>query len=165
MTKYQQVTCKCHHMVKLQLLIHPFIITQKKQNPHISMVYLYIIITQNIARDDSQVVSVIVTILFHFTHTGPLEKTSGSDYPSLETTSIIMRTGRLSIRGCLPLTFTMIPGDHLNQVGEAPNCAFVSEVRVLECSDGRTQDAADHIHVFVRVCYQNYIMPLHLQLL
>ena len=52
-------------MVKLQLLIHPFIITQKKQNPHNSMVYLYIIITQNIAPDDSSVVSVIVTILFH----------------------------------------------------------------------------------------------------
>ena len=91
--------------------------------------------------------------------------TSGSDYPSLETTSIIMRTGRLSIRGCLPIPFTVFPGDHLNQVGEAPNCAFVSEVRVLECSNGRTWDAADHIHVFVRVCYQDYIMSLNLQIL
>ena len=86
-----------------------------------------------------------------FTHTGPLE-TSGSDYPSMETTSIIMRTGRLSIRGCLAIPLEVFPGDHLNQLDQAMNCAFVSEVRVLECSDGRTTDAAIPFLVCVRVC-------------
>ena len=88
---------------------------------------------------------------FRFTHTGPLEKTSGSDYLSLETTSIIMRTGRLSIRGCLAIPLKVFPGHHMNQVGEAMNCAFVSEVRVLKCSDGRTYNAAIPIIVFVGV--------------
>ena len=86
-----------------------------------------------------------------FTHTGPLEKTSGSDYPSLETTSIIMRTGRLSIRGCLAIPLEVFPGDPLNQLDQAMNCAFVSEVRVLECSDGRTTDAVVPFGVFVGV--------------
>ena len=85
-----------------------------------------------------------------FTHTGPLG-TSGSDYPSLETTNIIMRTGRLSIRECLAIPFTVFPGHHLNQLDQAINCAFVSEVRVLEFSDGRTTDAAVTFGVFVGV--------------
>ena len=69
----------------------------------------------------------------------------------METTSIIMRTGRLSIRGCLALPLKVFPGHHMNLVGEAMNCAFVSEVRVLKCSDGRTYNAAIPIIVFVGV--------------
>ena len=45
----------------------------------------------------------------------------------------------------------MFPGHHLNQVGEAMNCAFVSEVRVLKSSDGRTYNAAIPFGVFVGV--------------